>query len=65
MISTIPCSHSSAISLGDHVDVMRMVDQVPDLVSLPLRVGASRQDPRPYFVEPIRHYVYEGGTALL
>jgi ankyrin repeat protein len=29
-----------------------------------LRLGASRQDPHPYFLVPIRHYVYAGDTAL-
>jgi hypothetical protein len=53
-----------AISSRDHVGVVRMLDQAPGLVTLPLRVGASRQDPRPYFLDPIRHYVYAGDTAL-
>ncbi len=53
-----------AIASRDHVGVMRMLDQTPGLVTLPLRVGASRQDPRPYFLIPIRHYVYAGDTAL-
>ena len=30
----------------------------------PLQVGASRQDPGPYFLSPIHHYVYTGDTAL-
>jgi len=41
-----------------------MLDQTPGLITCPLRVGASRQDPRPYFLVPIRHYVYAGDTAL-
>jgi ankyrin repeat protein len=41
-----------------------MLDQTPGLATYPLRVGASRQDPRPYFLIPIRHYVYTGDTAL-
>ncbi len=41
-----------------------MLDLTPNLVVSPLRVGASRQDPRPYFLTPIRHYVYSGDTAL-
>ena len=53
-----------ANSSRDHVWVMRMLDQTPGLVTLPLRVGASRQDPRPYFLMPIGHYVYAGDTAL-
>jgi hypothetical protein len=53
-----------AIASRDHGGVTRMLDQRPGLVTLPLRVGASRQDPRPYFLVPIRHYVYAGDTAL-
>jgi Ankyrin repeats (many copies) len=41
-----------------------MLDQRPDLVAGRLRVGASRQDPGPYFLIPIHHYVYAGDTAL-
>lgn len=41
-----------------------MLDQTPGLATHPLRVGASRQDPRPYFLIPIRHYIYAGDTAL-
>jgi hypothetical protein len=54
----------AAIASRDHVGVMRMLDQTPGLVTFPLRVGASRQDPRPYFLIPIRHYVDAGDTAL-
>jgi len=53
-----------AISSRDHVGVAQRLDQVPGLVTLPLRVGASRQNPRPYFLDPIGHYVYAGDTAL-
>jgi hypothetical protein len=54
----------AAIASGDHGGVTRMLDQTPGLITCPLRVGASRQDPRPYFLIPIRHYVYAGDTAL-
>src|SRR5580704_2566105 len=54
----------AAIASHDHVDVTRLLDQTPGLVTTPLRVGASRQDPRPFFLLPIRHYVYAGDTAL-
>jgi len=53
-----------AIASRDHVGVMRSLDQTPGLLTHPLQVGASRQDPRPYFLIPIRHYVYAGDTAL-
>ena len=54
----------AAIASRDHVGIARMLDQTPGLAAHPLRVGASRQDPRPYFLSPIRHYVYTGDTAL-
>ena len=54
----------AAITSRDRVGVIRMLDHTPGLVTLSLRAGASRQDPRPYFLAPIRHYVYAGDTAL-
>ena len=53
-----------AISARDHSGVAQRLDQVPGLVTLPLRVGASRQNPRPYFLDRIGHYLYAGDTAL-
>jgi len=41
-----------------------MLDQRPDLARCSLRAGASRQEPKAYFLLPIRHYVYAGDTAL-
>jgi hypothetical protein len=54
----------AAIASRDDVEVTRMLDHTPALATHPLRVGASRQDPRPYFLVPIRHYLYTGDTAL-
>ena len=54
----------ATIASGDHVGVKRMLDHTPSMVTVPLRAGASRQDPGPYFLLPIRHYVYAGDTAL-
>jgi hypothetical protein len=54
----------AAIASRDQAGVTRMLDQTPGLAVRPLRVGAGRQDPRPYFLVPIRHYVYAGDTAL-
>jgi|HubBroStandDraft_6_1064221.scaffolds.fasta_scaffold68896_2 hypothetical protein len=54
----------AAIASRDDVGVMRMLDQTTGLATHPLRVGATRQDPRPYFLIPIRHHVYAGDTAL-
>jgi hypothetical protein len=54
----------AAIASRDHVGVTRMLDRTPALITCPLRVGTSRHDPQPYFLIPIRHYVYAGDTAL-
>lgn len=54
----------AAIASRDDVGVTRMLDHAPALAIHPLLVGASRQDPRPYFLVPIHHYVYAGDTAL-
>ena len=66
MTSTIPCrTLFAAIASGDHVRVARNARSNARFGHFfPLRVGASRQDPRPYFLIPIRHYVYAGDTAL-
>ena len=54
----------AAIASRDDAGVTRMLEQTPGLATHPLRVGASRHDPRPYFLIPIRHHVYAGDTAL-
>jgi hypothetical protein len=54
----------AAIASRDDVAVTQMLGHTPGLATHPLRIGASRQDPRPYFLMPIRHYVYSGDTAL-
>jgi len=54
----------AAIASGDQVGATQILSQGPDLARCSLRSGASRQDPKPYFLLPIRHYVYAGDTAL-
>jgi hypothetical protein len=54
----------AGIAARDHAEVRRMLAQTPGLATRPLQVGASRQDPGPYFLIPIGHYVYAGDTAL-
>jgi hypothetical protein len=54
----------AAIAAHNDVLATRMLDHTPGLATQALRVGASRQDPGPYFLIPIRHYVYAGDTAL-
>jgi ankyrin repeat protein len=53
-----------AIAAQDGPEVARRLRSSPGLASLPIRVGASRQDPDGYFLEAIRHHVYAGDTAL-
>jgi hypothetical protein len=53
-----------AIASRDLPEVVRRLEAVPALASGSLRIGASRQDPGPYFLGPIAHYVYAGDTAL-
>ena len=53
----------AAIAARD-AEVQRMLEQTPGVTARPLQVGASRQDPGPYFLIPIGHYVYAGDTAL-
>jgi ankyrin repeat protein len=54
----------AAIASRDDVAITRMLDQTPGLATHPLQVGANRQNPGPYFLMPIHHYVYTGDTAL-
>jgi ankyrin repeat protein len=54
----------AAIASRDDVRVTLMLDQTSGLATRSLRLGATRQDPRPSFLTPIRHYVYAGDTAL-
>jgi Ankyrin repeats (3 copies)/Ankyrin repeat len=53
-----------AIASRDYLGVARRIEESPGLAVRAIRVGASRQDPRPYFLAGIRHYVYAGDTAL-
>jgi hypothetical protein len=54
----------AAIACCVDVGVMRMVEGTPGLAIRAIRIGATREDPSPYFLVPIRHYVYTGVTAL-
>ncbi len=53
-----------AIASRDLAEVMKRLEAAPALACRPLRTGASRQDPGPYFMAAISHYVYAGDTAL-
>jgi ankyrin repeat protein len=52
------------IASDDHIETTRRLDAAPDLATRSIRIGASRQDPDPYFLAAIHHYVYAGDTAL-
>jgi ankyrin repeat protein len=52
------------IVAGDTAAAARLLDNAPKLVHARCVVGASRQDPNPYFFETIAHYMYAGDTAL-
>jgi len=54
----------AAIAARRHAEARRMLEQTPGLGTWRLQIGASRQDPRPYFLIPIGHYLYAGDTAL-
>jgi hypothetical protein len=54
----------AAIASRDAAGVTRMLGQTPGLATHPLRAGATRQDPRPCFLVPVRHHPYTGDTAL-
>jgi ankyrin repeat protein len=53
-----------AIASRDDREVAQRLDASPHLVSRPIRIGASRDDAKTYFLTPIHHYVYSGDTAL-
>jgi ankyrin repeat protein len=54
----------NAIVSQESLEVARLLDATPGLAGQAIRVGASRQEAQPYFLEPIGHYVYAGDTGL-
>jgi hypothetical protein len=52
------------IADGDRGVVSRLLKARPTLATAALRVGATRQTARRYFLTSIGHYVYAGDTAL-
>jgi hypothetical protein len=52
------------IAARDAKASLRRLEQSERLACEALKVGASREDPQSYFLEPIAHYVYAGDTAL-
>jgi hypothetical protein len=53
-----------AIASRDELEIARRLDSSPGLALSPIHTGASRQDAETYFLAAIRHYVYDGDTAL-
>ncbi len=52
------------IASRDEAEVTRLLEQRPGLACSSLRSGASRQEPKAYFLVPIRHYVYAGALHV-
>jgi ankyrin repeat protein len=53
-----------AIVAGDGVTAVGLLDASPLLAQARAGQGATRQAPKQNFFEQIRHYMYEGDTAL-
>jgi hypothetical protein len=49
---------------GKAEKVLAAVTASPDLVRMPAIMGASREEPSPYFFTEIKHYMYPGDTLL-
>jgi hypothetical protein len=49
---------------GDTAAASRRLAASPDLASACLEEGATRQGPKGYFLDEIKHYLYAGDTAL-
>ena len=53
-----------AIASRDRQTISRLLAEAPSLARMALRVGASRDDERTYYLEEIAHYAYAGDTPL-
>ena len=53
-----------AIAERDQRTTSRLLAEAPSLARMAVRVGASRDDERTYYLEEIAHYVYAGDTPL-
>ena len=51
-----------AIASRDRRTMSRLLAESPTLARMALRVGASRDDERTYYLEEIAHYAYAGDT---
>lgn len=53
-----------AIAAADRAAVRRRIDERPQLAAEAIAAGATRAESKSYFLPAVRHYVYEGDTAL-
>ena len=53
-----------AIAARDQRTTSRLLAEAPSLARMAVRVGASRDDERTYYLEEIAHYAYAGDTPL-
>jgi ankyrin repeat protein len=53
-----------AIASRDQRTMSRLLAESPPLARMAIRVGASRDDERTYYLEEIAHYAYAGDTPL-
>ena len=53
-----------AIVAGDATEVSRLLAASPGLARACFEEGATRQSPKPHFIDEIKCYVYAGDTAL-
>jgi hypothetical protein len=53
-----------AIAAGDTEAASRLLEQSPALARASFATGASRAEPKAFFLKPIGYYVYAGSTAL-
>src|SRR5215213_745273 len=53
-----------AIAARDRRTTSRLLAEAPSLARMAVRVGASREDERTYYLEEIAHYAYAGDTPL-
>jgi hypothetical protein len=53
-----------AIVSGDDATAIKLLDALPQLTKERAAQGATRQAPKQSFFDQVRHYLYEGDTAL-
>ena len=54
----------NAIVASDTATVSRLLAASPELAKASFETGASRQDAKTYFLDPVARYIYAGDTAL-